>query len=108
MFVILSGLVFFAWGEIYSLFPSTCTDIYGSQLRDDQRRPALHRQGHRVAARAVRQRAAQATGSWHAVFIVAASMNVAAALPRSFVLKPTRACPCRREVSAAASAQPAE
>src|SRR5436190_13185513 len=29
MFVILSGLVFFAWGEIYSLFPSTCTDVYG-------------------------------------------------------------------------------
>src|SRR5580693_8923986 len=29
MFVVLSGVVFFAWGEIYSLFPSTCTDIYG-------------------------------------------------------------------------------
>src|SRR5262249_42097507 len=28
-FVLLSGLVFFAWGEIYSLFPATCTDIYG-------------------------------------------------------------------------------
>jgi OFA family oxalate/formate antiporter-like MFS transporter len=25
-FVIMTGLVFFAWGEIYSLFPSTCTD----------------------------------------------------------------------------------
>ena len=22
--------VFFAWGEIYSLFPSTCTDTYGT------------------------------------------------------------------------------
>src|SRR6266516_4681909 len=31
MFVILSGLVFFAWGEIYSLFPSTCTDVYGTK-----------------------------------------------------------------------------
>src|SRR6266699_2882693 len=29
LFVILSGVVFFAWGEIYSLFPSTCTDVYG-------------------------------------------------------------------------------
>ena len=28
-FVVLSGVVFFAWGEIYSLFPATCTDIYG-------------------------------------------------------------------------------
>ena len=29
MFVILSGLVFFAWGEIYSLFPATCADLFG-------------------------------------------------------------------------------
>ena len=29
LFVLLSGVVFFAWGEIYSLFPATCTDIYG-------------------------------------------------------------------------------
>ncbi|MGZ5846073.1 MAG: oxalate/formate MFS antiporter, partial [Ramlibacter sp.] len=29
-FVVLTGLVFFAWGEIYSLFPSTCADTYGS------------------------------------------------------------------------------
>ena len=30
-FVILSGLVFFAWGEIYSLFPATCADTFGSR-----------------------------------------------------------------------------
>src|SRR5580704_11047574 len=30
-FTVLSGLVFFAWGEIYSLFPSTCTDTYGAK-----------------------------------------------------------------------------
>src|SRR6185369_15607971 len=30
-FVLLSGLVFFAWGEIYSLFPSTCTDTFGAR-----------------------------------------------------------------------------
>src|SRR5882757_4955261 len=29
LFVILSCVVFFAWGEIYSLFPATCTDLYG-------------------------------------------------------------------------------
>src|SRR6266852_326446 len=31
-FVILSGLVFFAWVEIYSLFPATCTDTFGSKF----------------------------------------------------------------------------
>ena len=32
-FVILSGLVFFAWGEIYSLFPATCTDAMAGSSR---------------------------------------------------------------------------
>ena len=30
-FVILTGLVFFAWGEIYSLFPSTSADTFGTE-----------------------------------------------------------------------------
>src|SRR4051794_13219852 len=30
-FVLLSVFVFFAWGEIYSLFPSTCTDTFGAK-----------------------------------------------------------------------------
>ena len=28
-FVVLSGLVFFAWGEIYSLFPAAIADVFG-------------------------------------------------------------------------------
>src|SRR5918995_3103844 len=32
LFVILSGCAFFAWGEIYSLFPATCTDIDGRKF----------------------------------------------------------------------------
>ena len=31
-FVILTGLVFFAWGEIFSLFPSMCADTFGSKF----------------------------------------------------------------------------
>jgi len=30
-FVLLSGVVFFAWGEIYSLFPATTTDSFGAK-----------------------------------------------------------------------------
>ena len=29
---VLSASVFFAWGEIYSLFPSTCTDTFGAKF----------------------------------------------------------------------------
>ncbi|HTW69407.1 MAG TPA: oxalate/formate MFS antiporter, partial [Acetobacteraceae bacterium] len=28
-FVICAGLIFFTWGEIFSLFPATCTDLFG-------------------------------------------------------------------------------
>ena len=31
LFVLLSGLVFFGWGEIFLLFPSTLTDTFGSR-----------------------------------------------------------------------------
>ena len=30
-FVICAGLIFFTWGEIFSLFPSTCTDLFGTK-----------------------------------------------------------------------------
>ena len=31
LFVLFVALVFFTWGEIFSLFPSTCTDTYGAK-----------------------------------------------------------------------------
>ena len=31
LFVVLSGVVFFGWGEIFSLFPSTLTDTFGAK-----------------------------------------------------------------------------
>ena len=56
-FVVLSGVVFFAWGEIYSLFPATCTDIYGRTIRHHELRHALHGERHCVATGAACQRA---------------------------------------------------
>ncbi|WEV49827.1 oxalate/formate MFS antiporter [Acinetobacter sp. ESL0695] len=31
LFILLSGIVFFGWGEIFSLFPATLTDTFGTQ-----------------------------------------------------------------------------
>jgi OFA family oxalate/formate antiporter-like MFS transporter len=31
-FVICAALIFFTWGEIFSLFPSTCTDLFGTKF----------------------------------------------------------------------------
>ena len=57
LFVILSGVVFFAWGEIYSLFPATCTDIYGRKFATTKLRHVIHRQRNGIVARSPGQRA---------------------------------------------------
>src|SRR5438270_857002 len=90
MFVILSGLVFFAWGEIYSLFPSTCTDVYGVRYATTNAGLLYTAKGTASLLVPFGNVLAQATGSWHSVFIVAAAMNLIAALMAPFVLRPLR------------------
>jgi MFS transporter, OFA family, oxalate/formate antiporter len=106
-FVILSGVVFFAWGEIYSLFPSTCTDVYGSKFATTNAGLLYTAKGTASLLVPLANVLKTSTGSWHSVFVVAAILNVAAALAAMFVLKPMRAA--HKETSdAQASARPAE
>jgi OFA family oxalate/formate antiporter-like MFS transporter len=88
-FVILTGLVFFAWGEIYSLFPATCGDTYGSRF-------AAANAGFLYTAKGTASllvplsSVLAAAGGWHWVFWVAAALNFVAALLAWFVLLPMR------------------
>ena len=91
LFVILSGLVFFAWGEIYSLFPATCTDIYGRKFATTNYGILYTAKGTASLLVPLANVLTTATGSWHAVFYVAAILNVVAAIMALFVLKPMRA-----------------
>ncbi len=50
LFAVMSGIVFFGWGEIFSLFPSTVTDSFGTRSCDNQFRFPLHRARHRLRA----------------------------------------------------------
>ncbi len=89
-FVILTGIVFFAWGEIYSLFPSTCADTFGSKYAAANAGLLYTAKGTASLLVPLSSVLATATGSWHAVFIVASIMNGIAALMAWFVLKPMR------------------
>ena len=91
MFVILSGVVFFAWGEIYSLFPSTCTDVYGTKYATTNAGLLYTAKGTASLLVPFGNMLASATGSWRTVFLVAAIMNALAALAAPFVLRPLRA-----------------
>ena len=90
LFVILSGLVFFAWGEIYSLFPATCTDIYGRKFATTNYGMLYTAKGTAALLVPLANVLTAATGSWHAVFNVAAVLNIVAAVMALFVLKPIR------------------
>jgi MFS transporter, OFA family, oxalate/formate antiporter len=89
-FVVLSGVVFFAWGEIYSLFPATCTDIYGRQFATTNYGMLYTAKGTASLLVPLANVLTTATGSWRAVFIIAALMNIVAAIMAPLVLKPMR------------------
>jgi OFA family oxalate/formate antiporter-like MFS transporter len=89
-FVVLTGVVFFAWGEIYSLFPSTCADTFGSKYAAANAGMLYTAKGTASLLVPLSSVLATATGGWHAVFIVASVMNALAALMAWFVLRPMR------------------
>jgi OFA family oxalate/formate antiporter-like MFS transporter len=99
LFVVLSGLVFFAWGEIYSLFPATIGDTYGSRYATANAGFMYTAKG--TAALIVPYTSVLAAGgNWHPVFILAATANIIAAVMAILVLKPMRAAYVNRMASA--------
>jgi MFS transporter, OFA family, oxalate/formate antiporter len=91
MFVILSGMVFFAWGEIYSLFPAICTDMYGKKFATTNYGMLYTAKGTAALLVPLGNVLYDHTGkSWTAVFIVAAILNIVAAVTALVVLRPLR------------------
>jgi len=90
-FVILSGLVFFAWGEIYSLFPAMCTDLFGKKFATVNYGLLYTAKGTASLLIPLTSVLFDVTGkSWTLVFVAAAILNIVAAFMAIFVLKPMR------------------
>lgn len=90
LFVVLTGMVFFAWGEIYSLFPSTCADTFGGKYAASNAGMLYTAKGTASLLVPLSSVLAASTGSWEAVFFVASGVNAVAALMAWFVLRPMR------------------
>jgi OFA family oxalate/formate antiporter-like MFS transporter len=90
-FVILSGLVFFAWGEIYSLFPAVCGDTYGTRHATTNAGLLYTAKGTAALLVPFGSLLSASGRDWHAVFVACSAMNFAAAALALFVLKPLRA-----------------
>lgn len=95
-FVILSGCVFFAWGEIYSLFPTTCTDTFGSKYAATNAGLLYTAKGTAALLVPFTNILQESSGSWDIVLMIAAGANILAALLAIGVLKPWRAGVVRR------------
>ena len=88
-FVVLSGLCFFAWGNIFSLFPSLTGDLYGSKWATTNYGVVYTAKG--VAAAFAGPGAAwifAKTGSWSKVFWAMIVCDLAAAFMALLWLKP--------------------
>jgi oxalate/formate antiporter len=91
LFVVFSGIVFFGWGEIFSLFPATLTDTFGEKH-------AITNYGFLYMAQGIGSifggplaaRLHEASGSWLPVFAVVISLDILTALLAIAVLKPLR------------------
>jgi len=90
LFVVLSGLVFFAWGEIYALFPALCADLYGQKFATANYGLLYTAKGMAALVVPLANLLPAGTGSWKLVFLIAAALDLTAAMLALVVLKPLR------------------
>ena len=90
-FVVLTALVFFAYGEIYSLFPAICGDAYGRRFASANAGLLYVAKGVASLLVPMANLISASSAGWSGVFAATALMNFLAALLAIFVLKPLRA-----------------
>ncbi len=90
LFVVAAALVFFTWGEIFSLFPSTCTDLFGTKFASANAGLLYTAKGLSVWLVPLANVLVARTGSWTGVFLACAMANVLVVILALFVLRPIR------------------
>ncbi len=89
-FVICAALIFFTWGEIFSLFPSTCTDMFGPKYATTNTSLLYTAKGVSAFVVPLANVLKEYSGDWHAVFAVASIMNFIVVAMALFVVRPMR------------------
>jgi len=91
LFAIMSGIVFFGWGEIFSLFPSTLTDTFGTKHATTNFGFLYIAQGiGSVLGGPAAAWLHDSLGSWFPVFWLIIALDALTAILALFVLKPLR------------------
>src|SRR5215467_6803671 len=89
-FIVFAALIFLTWGEIFSLFPSTCTDSFGTKFATVNLSLLYTAKGASAFLVPIANLIKSASGSWHLVFVLTAIMNFVVVALALFVLKPLR------------------
>src|SRR5262249_19010005 len=87
LFVLLTGLTFFAWGEIYSLFPALCSDVYGRKFATTNSGFLYTAKGTASLLVPLGNIIKEAFGTWMPVLWTAVILDWITALLALFVLK---------------------
>ncbi len=91
LFVLLSGVVFFGWGEIFSLFPSTLTDTFGTKFATTNYGFLYMAQGvGSVLGGPLAALLHDMTGSWMPVFSIIITLDALTGILALIALKPLR------------------
>ena len=91
VFVLMSGVVFFGWGEIFSLFPSTLTDTFGERHATTNYGFLYMAQGiGSVLGGPLAISLKGVVGSWTPVFAVVVALDLLTAALALLVLRPMR------------------
>src|SRR5882724_11384989 len=89
-FVLVTSLMFFAYGEVYSLFPAAVADSYGKRFASANAGLLYTAKG--IAALVVGPSSVIAAklGGWDGLFVCLAGINLVAAIMAIVILRPLR------------------
>ncbi len=97
LFVLMSGLAFFGWGAVFSLFPAVSGDMFGRKFATTNYSWLYTAKGASSLLVALCVQLRSQTGSWVPVFAVMIAADGLAAVLALVVLRPLRARLAKRE-----------
>ncbi|ABR90727.1 oxalate/formate antiporter, MFS superfamily [Janthinobacterium sp. Marseille] len=103
-FMFFAALIFLFWGEIFSIFPAICADIFGSKFAAGNSGTLYTAKG--TAALLVPLASVLAVGGgWSRVFVVAAIITIVAGVSAKLILSPMRKRMQAKDAAVQAAAQ---
>jgi OFA family oxalate/formate antiporter-like MFS transporter len=91
LFVLFAGLTLFFWGEVFSLFPALCGDMFGRRYATTNYAILYTAKGTAASMVPLGSYLYETTGSWTPIFTLAIVFDVVVAISVLFVLRPWRA-----------------